>query len=272
MAEQKAEIGVIGGSGLYSLLSDGKAIDVETKYGKPSDSITIGELAGRMVAFLPRHGSKHTIPPHKVPYRANIDAMSQLGVERIISTSAVGSLRANLMPGDFVFPDQFINFSHGREDTFFDGEPEPVTHVSTAEPYCDEMRQISVAAGDTTNVKYHNTGTVIVVSGPRFSTKAESRFFRSIGGDIVNMTQYPEIALAKERGMCFLGITVITDYDSGVDENRSIEPVTLDVVNARMSANVGKMRALITEIVKTLPEKRSCSCKDSLVNAAVSVK
>ncbi len=254
---------------MYSLLDNGEELELETRFGKPSDSIAIGELAGRKVAFLPRHGSKHTIPPHKVPYRANIEAMSQLGVERIISESAVGSLRASFMPGDFVFPDQFINLSHGRDETFFDGGSEPVTHVSTAKPYCDEMRQFAITAGDATNVKYHNAGTVIVISGPRFSTKAESKFFRSIGGDIVNMTQYPEIALARERGMCFLGISVITDYDSGVEENRDIGPVSFNDVGARMNASMGKMKALITEIVRTLPEKRSCSCKDALADAAV---
>lgn len=269
MAEQKAEIGIFGGSGLYSLLSGGEAVDVETRYGKPSDSITLGEIAGRKVAFLPRHGSRHHLPPHKVPYRANIDAMDQLGVTRIISTSAVGSLRMDFMPGDFVFPDQFINFSHGRDETFFDQEP--VTHVSSAEPYCSEMRQVAIAAGDMTNIKYHPAGTVVIVNGPRFSTKAESKFFRGIGGDIVNMTQYPEIVLAKERGMCFLGVSAVTDYDAGVEGNRAIKPVTFNEVSLRLGANIEKMKALISEIVETLPNERSCSCKDSLVNASVKV-
>lgn len=267
MTEQKAEIGIFGGSGLYSLLKGGETIDVETKYGKTSDSITIGELEGRKVAFMPRHGSKHHLPPHRVPYRANIDAMKKLGVTRLISTSAVGSLRMDFMPGDFVFPNQFINFSHGRDETFFDEET--VAHISAADPYCSEMRQVAIMAGDVSNVKYHPNGTVIVVNGPRFSTRAESKFFRSIGGDIVNMTQYPEIVLAKECSMCFLGVTAVTNYDAGIDGNREIAPVTFNVVSTRLGSSIEKMKNMLSEIIRSLPEQRSCSCKDSLVNAAV---
>ncbi len=269
MAENKAEIGIFGGSGLYSLVENGESVDLDTKYCKPSDSLMVGELAGRSVAFLPRHGTKHHLPPHRVPYKANIDAMRQLGVTRLVSTAAVGSLRADYMPGDFVFPNQFINLSHGRDDTFFDDEP--VTHVSTAEPYCSEMRQVAIAAGDVSNVKYHPAGTVVIVSGPRFSTTAESKFFRTIGGAIVNMTQYPEITLAKEMGMCFLGVAAITDYDAGADGSRGISPVTFNEVSVRLGSSIEKMKGLLAEIVKSIPEQRSCSCKDSLVNASVKV-
>src|SRR5271157_3483373 len=200
---QKAKIGIIGGSGFYSLLENPERADIDTPYGKPSDEISLGRISGKEVAFLPRHGGGHTIAPHKVPYRANIEALSRMGVERLIASGAVGSLVAEYEPGDFVFFDQFVNMSHGRDETFFDADR--VAHISTAEPYCPELRKIAAEAADRLGMKYHDRGTVVIVNGPRFSTKAESRFFANQGFQLINMTQYPEISLAREKEMCYLG-------------------------------------------------------------------
>ncbi len=239
-------------------------VDLNTKYGKPSDKISIGEIEGKTVAFLPRHGKGHTIPPHMINYKANIQALSDLGVERIIATTAVGSLKDIYEPGKFVFPDQFINFTHREGETFFDG-PE-VAHISTAYPYCNELRSIAISAADSLGTDYLDTGTIATINGPRFSTKAESDMFKQLGSDIINMTQYPEIALAKEKAMCYFSIALVTDYDAGIiDEN--IKPVTSDEVNRMFASNLEKLKSLIIEIIKNTPEKRSCDCKNILDNA-----
>jgi len=263
-----AEIGIIGGSGFYSLLENAKSIDVDTEYGRPSEGISIGELSGRKVAFIPRHGKKHTYPPHLVPYRANIQALSDLGVKRIIATNAVGSLNPKFKVGQIVAFDQFINHTNGRADTFFE---KSVAHVSTADPYCIEMRTVSTVVANKQTIDYRDGGSVIVINGPRFSTKAESAFFSRQGFDMINMTQYPEVALARERCMCYLALGIVTDYDAGIMENAGIKPVSHREVMEMFSKNIGKVKELVKGIVKEMPEKRGCTCANALDGAIVSV-
>lgn len=260
----EATIGIIGGSGFYSLLQNAEEVNPDTKYGKPSGPITVGTISGRTVAFLPRHGTKHTIPPHKVPFRANIDALRSLGVKRIIATNAVGSLKEDYAPGELVFFDQYVNATHGRADTFYDEDV--VAHVSMAEPYCSQMRNVAATTADKLKLKYHKSGSVVVVNGPRFSTKSESRMFSSHGFETINMTQYPEVALARERGICYLGIGMVTDYDVGL-EGKDIKPVTADQVVKIFEANVGKTRDLIMNLIPEAPGERTCACGSSMDGA-----
>ncbi|MCL5102403.1 MAG: S-methyl-5'-thioadenosine phosphorylase [Candidatus Marsarchaeota archaeon] len=267
MTGKQAEFGVIGGSGLYSLFENPEELDIDTEYGKPSDKVSIGTINGRSVAFVPRHGRNHTIPPHMINYRANLSAFASLGVQRVISITAVGSLRMDFVPGDFAIPTQFINMTSGRKDTYFDGEP--VTHVSTAFPYCPEMHKAAVRVGDYDNIKYHENATIMVINGPRFSTMAESKFFNSIGADIINMTQYPEVVLAKELGMCYSSIAVVTDYDAGIEADQKIPPVSFEDVGKRFSSSIEKVKTMIADMVKEIPNERSCDCSKSLDNARV---
>jgi 5'-methylthioadenosine phosphorylase len=260
-----AKIGIFGGSGLYSLFDKPENRDHGTMYGEPSGLVSIGEISGKKTFFMPRHGEKHGLPPHKIPYKANIQAFKDLGAERIVAPCACGSLQPEVKPGDFVIADQIVDRTRGRDDTFFHG-PE-VAHVSLAEPYCPEMRKIAIEACEKLGIPYHPKGTVVVINGPRFSTKAESKWFSSNGWEVINMTQYPECALAKEREMCYLGIALITDYDVGLEGNPEVKPVTAAEVRKIFSKNNEKVKKLITEIVKNLPEKRSCSCGNSMENA-----
>ncbi len=210
----RAEIGVIGGSGFYELLEGAEEVSVETPYGPPSDVVTVGEIAGRSVAFIPRHGRRHQWPPHAINYRANIDALKQLGVVRVIGPTAAGSLQPHIRPGEFVVCDQIVDRTSGRRDTFFDG-PQTV-HVSAADPYCPQLRQVAWEVLEGLELPAHRSGTVVVIQGPRFSTRAESRWFRGAGWEVINMTQYPEAILAREAEMCYVNVSLITDYDVGV--------------------------------------------------------
>ena len=265
MAEHKAEIGIFGGSGFYAFLEDVEEIAIETPYGAPSDRVALGEVGGRRVAFLPRHGGKHQHPPHMVNYRANLWAMKELGVTRIIGPCASGSLQVDVKPGDFVFCDQFVDRTRGRRDTFYDG---PIsTHVSTAEPYCREMRSAAAGVATELGLDFHETGTVVVVQGPRFSTKAESRWFSNQGWQVINMTQYPECVLARELEICYLNISLITDYDVGLEDHPAIEPVTLDEVIKTFNDNNAKLRDLLFELIPKLPTERDCVCAKALEGA-----
>lgn len=265
MAERKAEIGVFGGSGFYSFLDDVEEFAVETPFGAPSDRVAVGDIGGRQVAFLPRHGSKHQHPPHMVNYRANVYAMKELGVTQIIGPCASGSLQVDVKPGDFVLCDQFVDRTSGRQDTFYDG---PVsTHVSAAHPYCTEMRDIAARVGADIGLDIHTSGTVVVVQGPRFSTKAESRWFSSHGWQVINMTQYPEAYLARELEMCYLNISLITDWDVGLEDHPAIEPVTLDEVVRIFNENNAKLRKFLFALIPELPRKRSCACAKALEGA-----
>jgi len=260
----QAEIGIIGGTGFYDpkLLKNAKEVKMRTPYGSPSDAITIGELKGRHVAFLPRHSRKHTIRPTDVNSRANIFALKKLGVERILAPSTVGSLREDFKPGDVVFVDQFIDRTTRREQSFYTGRK--VCHISVAEPMCPELRQTLMKAARDVNVSTHNAGTYVCVEGPRFSTRAESKLFRTWGADVVGMTLVPECVLAREAEICYSTIATVTDYDVWKDK-----PVSADEISKTMKANLEKVKSIIAEAIPNIPEKRRCECKDALQKALV---
>jgi 5'-methylthioadenosine phosphorylase len=269
VSSKAAKIGVIGGSGFYKFLQTKEASKLETPYGSPSASVKLSDVNGKHIAFIPRHGEHHEFPPHVVPYRANIYALKQLGAERVFGPTAVGSLKASIRPGDFVISDQFVNFTNGRQDTFFDG-PE-TAHVGSADPYCPELRELVLEASKDLGIKVHKKGTVVVIQGPRFSTRAESNFFRSQGWDIINMTQYPEAILARELEMCYVNISLVTDYDVGLEGDPKVKPVSNDEVMRVFNANLEKLRSLLLKAIELTPSKRSCSCGAAMRNARISV-
>lgn len=262
--EKLADIGIFGGSGFYKLLDQYEEKVVETPYGAPSDKLVLGTLGGKRVAFLPRHGSHHQYPPHKINYRANVWAMKAVGCERVIAPCAAGSLQTHCKPGDFVVCDQFVDRTSGRIDTFYDG---PIsTHVSAAEPYCPEMRELAIAAGKSCGITTHEKGTVVVIQGPRFSTKSESKWFTSQGWEVINMTQYPEVQLVKELEMCVVNISLMTDYDSGLVGD--VEPVSHAEVVKVFTGNLTKLQSMLVKLVESIPAKRSkCKCGEALVGA-----
>jgi 5'-methylthioadenosine phosphorylase len=254
----EAEIAIIGGSGFYELLDDAVAHTIETPYGPPSGPVTVGTIAGCQVAFLARHGTSHSLPPHGIPYRANIWALHQIGVKRILAPCAAGSLAIGIHPGDFVVCDQFIDRTSGRADTFFDGPD--IHHLSAADPYCPELRAVAVEALAIAKQKVHHEGTVVVVQGPRFSTRAESAWYRSAGWDVINMTQYPEVVLARELGMCYGAIALVTDYDTGVVGDDSVGAVTADTVFEVLRSMVDTVKSVINTAVALMPAVPSCGC------------
>jgi 5'-methylthioadenosine phosphorylase len=258
--EELAEIGVIGGSGLYRFLDDAESVRVATPYGEPSGEISIAELAGRRVAFLPRHGAQHTVPPHRINYRANVWALHALGVGRVLAPCAAGSLRAEHGRGMVLVCDQVVDRTRGRADTFFDG-PE-VAHLSAADPYCAELRPLAVRAAQEAGMAARDGGTVVVISGPRFSTRAESRWFAQAGWDLVNMTQYPEVVLARELGMCYVNLSLVTDHDSGVEHDDGVAPVTQQEVFAVFDENMPRLREALRRLVALMPATPSCGCAE----------
>lgn len=267
MDQPTAEIGVFGGSGFYQLLDKVEERFINTPYGAPSDKIALGEVGGRRVAFLPRHGHGHRHPAHAINYRANLWAMKSLGVKRIIAPSAVGSLQPHIKPGDFVLCDQFVDRTAGRNDTFYDG---PVSiHISSADPYCPELRELAAAAARELGITVHPRGTVVVIQGPRFSTRAESRWFSGMGWEVINMTQYPEVVLARELEICYVNISLVTDYDVGL-EGSGIEPVTADEVIRVFNENNRRVRELIFELIPRIPLERGCPCPTALKSAVIS--
>lgn len=246
----KADIGVFGGSGLYSLLNNIREIEINTPYGKTSEKIALADYMGKTIAFLPRHGKSHSIPPHLIPYRANLYAMKQLGVKAIISPCSCGSLKEYIKPGEFVISDQFIDRTNGRKDTFFEGPD--VKHISSANPYDETLRNTAIEACKILNIKFHNSGTIVVINGPRFSTKAESKWFRMIGGDIINMTQYPEGYLAMELEIPIVNIGLVTDFDSGLEGRDDIAPVSMDEILVVFNKNLSKVKELIFKMIELL--------------------
>jgi 5'-methylthioadenosine phosphorylase len=261
------KVGVFGGSGFYSFLDDVEEVKVETPYGDPSAPVSVGTVEGRRVAFIPRHGVKHELPPHVVPYRANLWAMKELGVERVLGPCAVGSLQAHVKPGDFVVCDQLVDRTNGRPSTFYDG---PVTtHVSFADPYCPVARRAFVDAGRTQGLSLHDGGAVLVVQGPRFSTRAESRFFSEQGWEVINMTQHPEAILARELEMCYANVSLVTDYDVGVEGE--VAPVSHEEVVRVFDENLGRLRDLLFGVIGRLPEERTCECAMALTGARFEV-
>ncbi len=258
-----ADIGVFGGSGFYDFLDDVEEVVVDTPFGSPSAPLTIGDVGGRTVAFLPRHGGDHEFPPHVVNFRANLWAMGEAGVERVVGPCAAGSLRPDVHPGDFVVLDQLVDRTSGRAHTFYDGPQ--AHHVSFADPYCPELAALATKAARDAGVSVHESGTVVVVEGPRFSTRAESAWFRSAGWDVVNMTQYPEAYLARELGICYSGIALVTDYDTGVEGVEGVEPVTMDEVFAFLEANVAQVRSVLFDVIPKIPNERTgCACADAV--------
>ncbi|MBN2285958.1 MAG: S-methyl-5'-thioadenosine phosphorylase [Tissierellales bacterium] len=246
----KADIGIFGGSGFYSFLENVVEVEMDTPYGKPSDAIAIADYKGKKIAFLPRHGKTHSIPPHLIPYQANLYAMKELGVKAIISPCSCGSLRGDVKPGDFVVSDQFIDRTHGRKDTYFEG-PE-VKHVSPADPYNEELRHIAIHACRELEIPVHEKGTIVVINGPRFSSRAESRAYALMGGDTVNMTQYPEAYLALELEIPIVNVALVTDFDAGLEGREDIKPVTMEEVYKVFNDNLSKVKDLIFRMIEMM--------------------
>lgn len=245
---EMAEIGVFGGSGFYDFIEEATDVKIETPYGSPSSVITIGTIGGKRVAFMPRHGRDHSLPPHKINYRANVWAFKALGVKRVICPCAAGSLQKHIKPGEFVFCDQYVDRTNGRADTFFDG---PITtHVSAADPYSEELRALAIKAAQECGIPYHDKGTIVVIQGPRFSTRSESKWFRDQGWEVINMTQYPEAHLVKELEMDPLNISLITDYDTGVE---GVPPVSHVEVIEVFTNNNTKLRRLLFKLIEMMP-------------------
>jgi 5'-methylthioadenosine phosphorylase len=257
-----AEIGVFGGSGFYSFLGDVEEREVETPFGTPSAPVAIGDIRGKSVAFLPRHGRRHELPPHRIPYRANVWAMRELGVKRLIGPNASGALKAELAPGEFVVCDQFVDRTSGRQDTFYDG-PE-TTHVSAADPFCPELRRLFVETATELDIPVRDGGTVVVTQGPRFSTRAESRWFQGLGWDVINMTAYPECYLARELELCYVNVSMVTDHDVGVEGQ---EPVSAETVVRVFNENNERLRALLYAVIPKIGPQPDDICANALRGA-----
>ncbi|MFJ9414570.1 S-methyl-5'-thioadenosine phosphorylase [Streptomyces sp. NPDC101227] len=264
-----AEIGVIGGSGFYSFLDDVTEITVETPYGPPSDSLFLGDVAGRRVAFLPRHGRGHRLAPHRINYRANLWALRSVGVRQVLGPCAVGGLRPEYGPGTLLVPDQLVDRTKSRAQSYFDGEPLPgggvpnIVHVSFADPYCPTGRRTAVAAARGRNWEPVDGGTLVVIEGPRFSTRAESRWHAAQGWSVVGMTGHPEAVLARELGLCYTSLTLVTDLDAGAETGAG---VTHEEVLEVFGQNVGRLREVLFDAVAALPDSaaRDCPCPSSL--------
>ena len=255
------EIGMFGGSGNYDseVIEDPIEVKVFTPYGRTSDNFIVGKVKGRSFVFLARHGRGHTIPPHEIEYRANIWGLKSLGVKRIISPAACGSLQPDRIKlGEFVFADQIFDRTFGvRKDTFFEGEP--IGHLPFAEPFCPELRQVAVDTAAELDYKVHDKGTYVCINGPRFSTRAESMFYHNQGWDVIGMTAYPEAALAREAGICFVNISMPTDYDVHGEEH-----VTHEMVLKTMSMNVERVRKLTFSMIDNIPKEASCTCQTAM--------
>jgi len=262
----QAKIGVIGGSGLYEIegFTDREEVDIKTPFGKPSDVITIGKLEGVGVAFLPRHGRGHRILPTEVPVRANIYALKSLGVERIIAINSVGSLKEEYQPGSLLIPDQLIDRTRNRVNTFFGGGI--VVHIPFGEPFCPVLSQIVYQTGQEAGATVHHGGTCVVVEGPAFSTKAESFLYRSWGVDVIGMTTLPEAKLAREAEICYAVIACITDYDCWHTKH---EAVTAEIILRTLRQNIDTAKKIIKLAVGRVPQKRDCDCATALKTAIV---
>ena len=260
--DKDVEIGIFGGTGIYDsgLLENSQEIEINTPYGKPSDTITIGMFNGRKIAFLPRHGKKHTIPPHMINFKANIWAFKELGVTRIIAPSAVGSLKEEFEPGHFALPTQFLDFTKSRDGSF--SEDGKVIHISVADPFCPELQSSILKVIENQDMEIHKDCTYVCIEGPRFSTKAESKFYRTTGAEIIGMTLVPECQLAREAQMCYASISTVTDYDVWAEK-----PVTVKEVIETLSKNVEKTKKILTDLIDKIPKTRSCSCQKALAEA-----
>jgi len=268
MANTIADVGVIGGSGFYSLLENAEPHRITTPYGDPSDEIVVADVGHRRVAFLPRHGRHHTIPPHRINYRANIWALKSLGVRYLISPCAVGSLQPHIKPEHFVLCDQYVDRTHGRVDTFYDGPQ--VFHVGAAEPYCPKLRALAAEVIREHGVTLHEHGTIVVINGPRFSTKAESRWYTQMGFDVVGMTQYPEAHLAVEQQIAVVNISLVTDYDCGLAAEGKVAPVTAEEVRQVFARNSARIRSVVLDLAARIPPDLDCEAHHALENAGIS--
>jgi len=258
----KADIGIIGGTGVYDpgMFKNVSEISIKTLHGEPSDCFCIGEFQRKKVAFLPRHGKEHKIPPHNINFRANISGFEKLGVTRILASCAIGSLKEEYKPGEIVIPDQFINFRKTRT-TFYDTGD--VTHVSMADPFCPELRKLLIESCKKLGIPYHDKGTYLCIEGPQFSTRSESRMYRNFA-ELIGMTGVPEAILAREKEMCFAIIATISDYDVWAEK-----PVEFEQIKKVMKENQDKIKRVLEETIKNIPEDRKCFCKDALKGAKV---
>ena len=250
MGAAVADIGVIGGSGFYEFLTDAEEVPVKTPFGEPSEPVLVGDVAGRRVAFLPRHGKDHRFPPHMIPYRANLWALRALGVRRILAPSAVGSLTASYGPGTLVIPDQLVDRTSGRVQTFYD---EQAVHVPFADPYCPSGRAHAVDAARKNGWVPASTGTLVVIDGPRFSTRAESQWYAAQGWTLVGMTGHPEAVLARELALCYTTLALVTDTDAGVDEGEGVTQAEVFEVFAK---NMSRLRDLVAKTIAAFPAER----------------
>lgn len=258
-------LAIIGGTGFYKLLDDAQQVEVDTPYGSPSAPVTLAEVGGRTVAFLPRHGHHHDFLPAEVPYRANLWALKELGVRQIIAFNTVGSLQPDYRKGDFVLADQFVDRTSGRQDTYFSGDTG--AHISSATPYCARIRTRAFDALKGVDATVHPTGTVVVIQGPRFSTAAESRWFSSEGWHLVNMTQYPEVVLARELELCYANLSYVTDYDVAAAEvvgREKAEAVSHHGVLRAFNADSDRVLDFVRRIVEAVTDDPSCSCRTAL--------
>ncbi|WP_019873314.1 S-methyl-5'-thioadenosine phosphorylase [Sporichthya polymorpha] len=260
-SDVRADIGVIGGSGLYEFLDEAVAVDVSTPYGPPSDPLVIGEIAGRRVAFLPRHGADHRWLPHRIPYRANLWALRAVGVRQVLAPAAVGSLTHELPIGALVVPDQVLDRTSGRDRTYFDGPPAGVVHVGFADPYCPAGRAAALKASAASGWPAADGATLVVIDGPRFSSRAESQWYAAAGARIIGMTGMPEAALARELALCYTPMALVTDLDAGIETG---EGVTMAEVFAVFKENVGRLRTVLMDVVAALPTERTCACGSAL--------
>lgn len=256
------DFGIIGGTGVYdsSMMKNVHEINIETPFGHPSDKIVVGSYLNKSIAFLPRHGKSHQYPPHKVPYKANIWAFKKLGVQRIIAPSAVGSLNEKLSLGSIVLPDQFIDLSKNRDYTFYDDQ---AVHVSMAEPYCNDLRSNAIKTAKNLGIEIKDSGTYVSIEGPRFSTRAESLFYKEVmKGDIIGMTAIPEVILAREMEICYMTLATVTDYDAWQTKH-----VSADMVSSIMKKSIEKTKTFILKVIENTPKERECKCMHSLENA-----
>lgn len=265
--KNKASIGILGGTGLYELIKNPVRVRLKTPYGFPSAPVNLGRIGLHQVAFIPRHGEKHQFPPHKIPYLANLWALKELGVKRVISPCAVGSLNFKIKPGTFVVCDQFVDWTEGRPDTFYNG-PKTI-HVSLADPYCPVLRKSAIKACQKLKIKCLPKGTVVVIQGPRFSTRAESQFFSRQDFDLINMTQYPEVILARELGLCYVNISLVTDYDAGLEGHKNFKPVSAREVAKIFNDNEKRVKRVLKEMVRSLPRDFSCHCRQYIREASL---
>lgn len=262
----EAEIAIIGGSGVYSLdvVKNPKSEEIDTPYGK-SPEVMAGEVKGRKVAFLPRHGKEHTFPPHLVNYRANLWALHDLGVKRILATTAVGSLNPKLRPGALVLIDQFVDFTKCRPVTFYEGGDSGVVHVDVSRPYCPELRELLIRNAAELEIELEPKAVYACTEGPRYETAAEIRMLDTLDCDVVGMTNVPECVLARELGICYSTISVVTNFAAGISDGR----LTPREVSELMDENIGKVKKLLFNVIPRIPKGRSCSCEDALKGARV---